>query len=180
MNDNNCPFLFIGRLSQEKGVDYLVETFQSNGLDLLIGGDGPLKQDVTEACKRFPRIQYLGSLTKEQVQQQMQCCTALIFPSIWYEGMPITLIEAFAAGLPIIAGNLGVMSSMIRDGYNGLLFEAGNSLDLAARVAEWQSKSPAEKEQFSQNARQTYLDNYTPEKNSIQLLSIYRSVIDKR
>ncbi|MDR2653383.1 MAG: glycosyltransferase family 4 protein [Prevotellaceae bacterium] len=172
-------FLFIGRLSEEKGIGCLLESFKATNLKLLMGGNGPLIDNVKTICTKYQNMQYLGNLNKEQVQQYMQKCTALIFPSIWYEGMPMTIIEAFSQSLPVIANNLGAMSSMIKDGYNGLLFEAGNSSDLQAKLLEWQNKPQEEKEVFSKNAYQTYLDNYTPEKNLSQLLDIYNSVIQK-
>jgi glycosyltransferase involved in cell wall biosynthesis len=170
-------FLFIGRLSEEKGIDCLSDAFKSTSLKLKIGGNGPLIGAVKDISEEYLNIQYLGSLEKEQVQRYMQKSTALIFSSIWYEGMPMTIIEAFSQGLPVIASNLGAMSFMVEDGYNGLLFEAGNSADLQAKLIEWQNKSQTEKELFSKNAYQTYLENYTPEKNLSQLTAIYNSVI---
>jgi glycosyltransferase involved in cell wall biosynthesis len=173
-------FLFIGRLSEEKGIDCLLNAFQSTGLKLKIGGNGPLINSVKDISMKYPNIQYLGNLEKEQVQQYMQECTALIISSIWYEGMPVTIIEAFSQGLPVITSNIGAMSSMIKDRYNGLLFEAGNPVDLRAKLTEWQNKSQEEKELFSKNAYQTYLDNYTPERNLVQLMAIYNSAIRRK
>jgi glycosyltransferase involved in cell wall biosynthesis len=172
-------FLFIGRLSEEKGIDCLLEAVKVTGLELKIGGNGPLIESIKDISEKYFNIQYLGSLEKAQVQQYMQRCTALIFPSVWYETFGLVVIEAFSQGLPVIASNIGSMSSMVKDGYNGLLFEAGNSADLQAKLIEWQNKSQAEKEIFSKNAYQTYLDNYTPEQNLLQLIAIYNSVITK-
>jgi glycosyltransferase involved in cell wall biosynthesis len=176
----NSSFLFIGRLSEEKGVTYLLNVFIKNGLHLRIGGDGPLAEETKKSCDKQANIQYLGNLSKHDVLQNMQECTALIFPSIWYEGMPITLIEAFSQGLPVIAGDLGAMASMIEDGYNGLLFKAGDSANLNTCIQKWQSYSEEQKEIFRQNARKTYEDLYTPEKNLIQLVNIYQSAIDAK
>jgi glycosyltransferase involved in cell wall biosynthesis len=173
-------FLFIGRLSEEKGIDCLLNALQSTGLKLKIGGNGPLINSVKDISMKYSNIQYLGNLEKEQVQQYMQECTALIISSIWYEGMPMTIIEAFSHGLPVIASNIGAMSSMIKDGYNGLLFEVGNPVDLQTKLIVWQNKSQEEKELFSQNAYQTYLENYTPEQNLAQLMAIYNSVIRRK
>ncbi|MDR2410412.1 MAG: glycosyltransferase family 4 protein, partial [Bacteroidales bacterium] len=169
-------FLFIGRLSEEKGIDCLLEAVKLTGLELKIGGNGPLIDSIKDISRKYSNIQYLGNLEKMQVQQFMQECTALIFSSIWYETFGLVVIEAFSQGLPVIASNIGAMSSMIKDGYNGLLFEAGNSADLQAKLIKWQNKSQEEKEQFSKNAYQTYLDNYTPEQNITQLMVIYDSV----
>jgi glycosyltransferase involved in cell wall biosynthesis len=169
-------FLFIGRLSEEKGIEFLLDIAAKTGFNLKIGGDGPLRDKTITYCEKHTNIQYLGNLNKQEVSQNMQECTALIFPSVWYEGMPLTIIEAFSQGLPVIASDLGAMSSMIKNGYNGLLFETGNTIELQSKLIEWQNKSQEEKDIFSKNACQTYLDNYTPEQNLSQLISVYNSV----
>ena len=109
-------FLFIGRLAEEKGIDVLLDAFKDKSADLYIGGDGPLQEKVIAACNENPRIHYLGLLDKKAVRDLMGRCSTLIFPSIWFEGMPMTLIEAFAVGTPVIASDLGAMASMIRGG----------------------------------------------------------------
>ena len=88
----------------------------------------------------------------------------------------MTILEAFASGLPVIASELGAMASMIRHGYNGLLFEAGNATDLLDKLHYWTTLTDAQKDGYRSNARATFLENYSPEKNREQLLAIYRSV----
>ena len=171
----NNSFLYIGRLSEEKGLLLLLDIFKKNEWSLRIGGTGPLVDDV-KACTKYSNILYLGNLDKEGVLRNMQECTALIFPSLWYEGMPVTIIESFSQGLPVIASNLGSMTSMIDNGYNGLLFDSGSPVDLQEKLMQWQTASSAEKETFSKNAYQTYMEKYTPENNLNQLLAIYHSV----
>jgi glycosyltransferase involved in cell wall biosynthesis len=170
-------FLFIGRLSEEKGVGVLLEAFRRTGYTLGIGGDGPLKDLVLKACSENEHIRYLGNLTKIEVENAMAAYEALIFPSTWYEGMPLTILEAFASGLPVIASNIGAMSAMIRDRYDGLLFEAGNPGDLADKSTDWRTLTAEEKETYGKNAYASYLERYTPEKNRETLLEIYHSVI---
>ncbi|SOD98298.1 glycosyltransferase, partial [Spirosoma fluviale] len=89
-------FLYIGRLSDEKGVNILLSTFQNSAYKLSIAGDGPLADLVERASSVSSNIHYLGTLDRYGVQQGMQTCTALLFPSIWYEGMPMTILEAFS------------------------------------------------------------------------------------
>ena len=175
--DRTDTFLFIGRLSEEKGILCLLNAFEKSHFKLKIGGEGPLTNTVKEACKKHPNILYLGILDKKQVQEQMKECTALIFPSIWNEPFGLVLIEAFLLKMPIIASNLGAIPFILKDGYNGLLFEAGNFVDLQNKLTEWGNKSIEEKILFSKNAYQSYLENYTPDKNLDQLLSIYDSVL---
>jgi glycosyltransferase involved in cell wall biosynthesis len=180
LNRREDFFLYIGRLSEEKGIKTILEAFKNKIYGLYIGGDGPLKEDVLNASKADPHIRYLGLLDKNSVQEMMRRCSALIFPSIWYEGMPLTLIEAFALGTPVIASNLGAMASMITDGYNGLHFEAGNARGLSEKIDFWESLSKDGRKLFSDHARTCYEQIYTSEKNREQIMAIYQSVIKNK
>ena len=171
-------FLFIGRLSHEKGIQLLLDAFRHIDDELYVAGDGPLKEELELACKQNGNIKYAGSLDSDGVREAMKHCVALIFPSIWYEGMPMTLLEAFASGTPVIAGNLGAMSSMVQHGYNGLHFQPGQTEDLIVQVKYWQSLSHEEKYAYSVNARTTYESFYTPGSNLEKCLTIYQSVIN--
>ena len=173
-------FLYIGRISEEKGIDTLLEAFRMGEHELYIGGDGPLKERVLKASAENPRIRYLGLLEKKLVLDMMRRCSALLFPSIWYEGMPLTLIEASAVGTPVIASNLGAMSSMITDQRNGLHFSAGNATELAATLDFWAGLTKNEKKLYSERARIAYEDLYTPEINKNQILAIYQSVMKNK
>jgi glycosyltransferase involved in cell wall biosynthesis len=177
--DRTNVFLFVGRLSEEKGIDCLIISFTSTSFLLRIAGAGPLKGKVEDVASQNRNIRFLGSLNEKEIHAEMLQCTALIFPSICYEGMPMTILEAFASGTPIIASKLGAMESMITDGYNGLHFEAGNINDLKSKLKIWQDLPESQKEEFRKNARRTYEQYYTPEKNKEQLMSIYSSVINQ-
>ncbi|RXK87342.1 glycosyltransferase [Filimonas effusa] len=156
-------FLFIGRLSQEKGIDLLLDAFERTNARLLIAGDGPLKDLVVSYCSSRQNIEYLGPLGKEEVLGAMRRCSALIFPSIWFEGMPMTILEAFSTGTPVIASKLGAMESMIQHGQNGLLFEYGSATALWEVLNYWNTLDINERRLFSQRAYDSYLLNYTPE-----------------
>lgn len=173
-------FLFIGRLSEEKGIETLLEAFRQTGLPLRIAGSGPLEDTVLKAVSEVPTIQYLGMLDKYAIQRELSVCTALVFPSIWYEGMPMTILEAFASDTPVIASNLGAMASMIQSGQNGVHFEAGNAAALVKVLHQWHNLPENDKATYRQNARSTYEAQYTPEINREQLLSIYQQVIDEK
>jgi glycosyltransferase involved in cell wall biosynthesis len=170
-------FLFIGRLSEEKGIRLLLEGFSKTGHSLRIVGDGPLEDIVRRAVEQNPHIEYLGRLDRKEVQGQMLECTALVFPSIWYEGLPLTIVEAFATRTPVIAGNLGAMASMIRHGQNGLHFEAGTASALAGQTEAWRRMTSEEKEAFRKKALETYQNCYTAEKNRRLMHSIYEQML---
>ncbi len=170
-------FLYVGRLSEEKGLLLLLRVFSRNNKPLKIAGEGPLIKEVMQYCLEYTNISYLGKLSKDIILKQMSRCTALIFPSIWYEGMPLTIIEAFASGAPIIASRMGVMKEMVTHLYNGLLFESGSEEDLAKVVDQWTTLTSHQKDFYSRHAKITFQEKYTPEKNIIELLAIYNSVI---
>ncbi|MEP7142930.1 MAG: glycosyltransferase [Ferruginibacter sp.] len=170
-------FLYIGRLSQEKGIGILLDAFIQNGLPLTIIGDGPYNSEVKKAIRQNPLIEWKGYQTSEVINQELKKCAALIFPSICYEGMPVSIIEAFAASTPVIASRLGVMEKMVRHNHNGLLFEAGNADDLNMQLLKWDNCTKEEKNNLSKNAMKEYEDKYTPEKNIRILLSVYDTLI---
>jgi glycosyltransferase involved in cell wall biosynthesis len=175
------PFLFVGRLTEEKGVRALLAAWRLVGseLALRIVGDGPLSGEVRAAAESIPSIAFVGRRSPEDVRSEMRTARALLFPSLWYEGMPLTLVEAFAAGLPVIASGLGAMSEMIADGRTGLLVEPGHPAALAAAI-ETVAGQPDATAAMGAAARRTYIDSYGPEANYAQLATIYRQAMKRR
>jgi glycosyltransferase involved in cell wall biosynthesis len=100
----------------------------------------------------------------------------LVFPAEWYEGFPLTIAEAFATGLPVVASRLGAMAELVEDGRTGLLFNPGDPVDLAAKVA-WAADHPNELAEMGRRARQEFNAKYTAERNYQYLCHIYQQVI---
>ena len=172
--------LFVGRLSREKGVETLLKAYKIVGksMSLKIVGDGPLAPVVQKTVSDKYGISWLGQRPIQEVYELMAKAEILIFPSEWYEGMPRTIIEAFAHGTPVISSELGAMAEMIDHGRNGLHFKPGSVRDLADRVI-WANEHPDEVARMGRNARAEYEDKYTPEKNYNMLMNIYEQTIDK-
>lgn len=170
--------LFVGRLAPEKGLDTLLAAWQQVGakLNLKIVGDGLLAAQVAEAANRLTGVEWLGKLSNQQVLNLMKEACLLIFPSIWYEGLPIVIAEAYAVGLPVIGSNLGSISSVIDHGRTGLHFQPGNSTDLVTQV-EWILAHPAKLCQMRQNARQEFETKYSAQQNYEALINIYKLAI---
>ncbi len=171
--------LFVGRLSAEKGIDTLLEAWArlQTKRPLKIVGEGPLASKVQEAAFRNPCIEWLGWRGAEEVSRLMARAALLVFPSVWYEGFPLVLAEAFAAGLPVIASRLGAMAEVVTDGKAGLLFTPGRPEELASMV-EWAFTNPVEVERMRSYARSEYENKYTAESNYAMLSEIYRSACD--
>lgn len=169
-------FLFVGRLVEEKGLRTLLQAAFLSPFRLIIIGDGPLQQEVIDHAKMNPNVVYLGPQNKATVISHMKACAALIFPSLWYEGLPLTMIEAFSAGTPVIASNHGAMAELIHHNVNGLLFDPGRERDLV-RCIEDVMHERVDVDAISEKARATYLKYYTPERNYNLLLTIYNRAI---
>lgn len=178
--DRKPYFLYVGRLSEEKGIEVVLSTFQGSNYKVKIAGDGPSVERVKKVSAECNNIEYLGILNKENVRQAMQECTALLFPSIWYEGMPMVILEAFSLGTPVIASNFGVMTSMIQHGINGMHFDVGNPQALRTALDHWDSLTHEERQAYSMSARATYEQHYTPEANYKLFMEIYQSVLDQK
>ncbi|MBD1431749.1 glycosyltransferase [Sphingobacterium sp. DN00404] len=173
-------FLFIGRLCEEKGVDVLLEAFKDSDACVFIAGGGPMEEKVVEYANRYKNnFVFLGKLNADEIRTEMQNATALIFPSVWYEGMPLTILEAFASSLPVIASKIGAMESMISHNYNGLHFDVASPNDLAKTVNRWKLMTEEEKLNFRKNAMETYELNYTKERNLQMMKELYQSILDE-
>lgn len=172
-NDRRDGFLFVGRLSPEKGVGVLAGAFDARRHgSLTVVGEGS-----ESAClQNMDQLKMTGALPSEQVKKYMQSSLALVLPSICYENMPMTLVEAFCCGLPVIASRIGALATLVEEGKTGLLFNAGDETDLAEKMA-WAAEHPVEMAQMGLNARAVYLMSYTPEANYQLLIDIYNKAI---
>jgi glycosyltransferase involved in cell wall biosynthesis len=172
--------LFVGRLSEEKGVEVLLDAYLRHHLTLplKIIGDGPLKPYLQEKAAGLPHVTFLGKQNAQFIAQTMQQARFLVFPSIWYEGFPLTIAEAYACKLPTIASNLGTMSEIVIDGVTGLHFESGNPTDLASKI-QWAIANPQSLTTMGDAAYDMYQTYYTPQVNYHQLIAIYTAAIER-
>lgn len=178
--DREQHFLFIGRLSEEKGIAVLLNAFKDLPFLLKIAGEGPLKDLVLNSTKQSSNIIYLGSLTNEKVTEELQKTQALIFPSVWYEGMPMTILEAFSTATPVIASNLGAMTSLISNGSNGFHFAPGKGNHLKEIITKFDALSIIEKKRIGSAAFQNYQNTYSPELQMGYFDAIYNNVLKKK
>ncbi|HYJ37499.1 MAG TPA: glycosyltransferase [Chitinophagaceae bacterium] len=174
-------FLFVGRLSPEKGIENLLQAFAALPRQrLVIIGEGPEGPSAKARYLGATNITFMGKMEKEIVLSHMKRCRALVFPSTWYEGLPFVIIEAFATGTPVIASRLGAMAELINDGYNGYHFEAGNSIDLQKKIELLLQTETEKRKRLYENARTTYLDKFHPRILYQTILSIYENVINEK
>jgi glycosyltransferase involved in cell wall biosynthesis len=167
-------FLYVGRLAAEKGVRTLAQALQRAGAgwSVTVAGTGP----EAAALQAAPGVRMLGNLAPAAVYDEMRRADALVLPSIWYEGFPRALVEAYACGLPVIASRLGALATLVRDGIDGLLFEPGDADGLAQRL-RWANDHPEALQALGLAARRRYEAEWTANANWQQLRAIYRLAI---
>jgi len=135
---NRVKFLMLTRLTTEKGVqvvlDALAQLPVSASLELAIAGAGPLEQKVREAAALDSRVKFVGFVDGEAKSQLLSQSDYLLLPSLWYENAPVTIIEAAAYGLGMIASDIGAIPEFVERDQTGLLFPPGDAAALAATM----------------------------------------------
>ncbi|GIM33801.1 glycosyltransferase family 4 protein [Paraclostridium bifermentans] len=169
-------FVYIGRLDEIKGIKFLIESWKniSDEINLYIIGDGPEKENIERFLKEnnVSNIKLLGFMERSKAFKIIEKSRAIIVPSMWYEGFPMTITESFSLGVPVIGSKLGNIESIIDDRYNGLLFNANNSKDLIHLVEKLFYNEDLNKE-LGNHAYKTFYDYYTDEENYKILQKIY-------
>jgi len=173
--------MYLGRLSPEKRVGTLLEAWEQldTPIPLKISGDGPLRPSVEAAAARTPSIEYFGFAPREDVDRLLGDARLLVFTSGTYEAQPLTILESFARGTPVIAGRLGAMAGMIEDGVTGWLFEPGDAKDLAHHVTE-AFDNPERLTSMRSSVREEFSTKYSIEHNLDRLIEIYGEAITHR
>jgi glycosyltransferase involved in cell wall biosynthesis len=172
--------LFVGRLSAEKGLRTLLAAWARlrESIPLQIVGDGLLRPELEEYARQqgLASVCFRGRLKGEETMAMMKGARCLVFPSECYEGLPMTVIEAFACGTPVIASNMGAMQDLIVDGRTGLHFTPGDAEDLANK-AERAWTHAADMAVMGKQARQEYESKYTAASNYEILMGAYQQAI---
>lgn len=171
--------VFIGRFWPEKGARTLLNAWtrlpSPARLELL--GDGPERTELEALAAGRPDICFRGRVPRAETTEAMKGAAFLVFPSEWYEGLPMTIIEAFACGVPVITTRLGTMAEVVADGVTGLHYTPGDAGDLAAKV-RWAHENPEAMAAMGRAARREFEARYTAAQNLSQMLAIYERAID--
>lgn len=172
-------FVFVGRLSPEKGLDTLMDAWKSLRIraELKIVGDGPLGPAVAEFARRTPGVEWLGYRSRQEIDSLLGSARAVIVASRWYETFCRIIIEAYAKGTPVIAAGLGAMAELVEDGRTGRLFRAGDAAHLAEQVERFARSDCAG---MRREARREFEAHYTAEAGYRNMMSVYGHAIESR
>ncbi len=125
-------FLYFGRLAPEKGVGTLIRAAAKSGVLLKIVGTGPVEAELkTLAAQVGGAIEFLGYRTGSELHDLVRDSRAVVLPSEWYENAPMSVLESYALGKPVIGARIGGIPEMIVDGETGWTFESQNVENLA-------------------------------------------------
>ena len=147
-------FLFVGRLTKEKGLQTILPAFAgAAGADLLIAGAGDHEPELRAAAQDHPRVHFLGPQAYDRLRPLYRHAIALIVPSICYEVFGLVLIEAFAEGTPVIARDRGGMSEVVEQSRGGFTFRTDEELTRAIHRLE---TDPGERSRLGRNGYEAY------------------------
>lgn len=165
--------VFYGRIGEEKGVRVLMEAWDSLAdIPLVVMGGGPLEDEFAEWAAGRPNVHFLGYTPREKCLAVVRGAEFVVFPSVWYEGCSMVEIETESLGKPLIATDLGFSSEAIMEGFNGLKFPLGDTVELVKCVRRlWDDSATCSS--MGLNARHDYLEKYTPEPNYQRFMEIY-------
>lgn len=167
--------LFVGRLSAEKGLEILAAAAGLSRARISVIGDGPL----AGALQGAPGLALLGSMGRGEVHRAMAAAAAVVVPSLWYEGLPMVIAEAFAAGTPVVASKIGALAHLVEDGVTGLHAAPGDAADLA-RALDRMVDDPEAARRMGRAAREAYERDWAEDVTTAALIDIYGEAMAAR
>lgn len=169
-------FLYFGRLAPEKGVITLMQAALQVGARLRIVGTGPSEQELKSLVPAGANIEFMDYCSGETLWEHIRGARAVILPSEWYENAPISILEAYANGKPVIGARIGGIPEMLKDGETGYLFKSGNTEELAERMAKMQAMPDTEIAAMGKAARDYVGSTFTPQRYLGDMLDLYKSL----
>lgn len=166
-------FVFLGRLSEEKGLTTLLEAWRGIPAPLLVVGDGPEGDRLREIAP--DRVEFRRTVPPSDVPALLRGARALLLPSICYEAQPRVILEAYAAGVPVLASSLGGLPDLVHDGATGFLLLPGDADAWRRGVARLLDDSTSE--ELGDGALRMWRDRFSPERGIANLQDAYAAAL---
>jgi glycosyltransferase involved in cell wall biosynthesis len=174
-------FLFYGRMSQEKGLHTLVKTWMKlpTTYNLKIVGVGPIINEISDIVNsnHLNNVEIVGYKSGEELNEIIKNCSYVLVPSEWYENNPMTVIECYSYGKPVIVSEIGGLPEIVVNGKTGYTFIMGNEEDLYGKLVEANSLSKEDYKVKSDEARAFALRNFSEQIHYENLINIYKEAI---
>lgn len=175
-------FLFFGRLSYEKGVRTLLEAFKDlPDCQLKVVGTGPKEEGLKEFVHTFSmkNVELLGYKRGKELQDLVAGAYFVIVPSEWYENNPMTIIEAYSVGTPVIGAKIGGIPEIVVEGETGYQFVSGDSRDLKDKALVADGLSADEYSRLSAGTLKFAHENLSLESYYPKLIAFYHQFLQK-
>ena len=170
-------FIYVGRLAAEKGVHTLVRAAGDAQVPLTVVGEGPEEAALRAlADAESIDVRFTGYLSGDALHDAIRAARAMVLPSEWYENAPISVLEAFALGVPVIGANIGGIPEMIEDGHTGAVFESGNTTALADTLSRFAALTNEEVRSLGCAARESLNGRFDQASHLTELLELYDTV----
>jgi len=166
-------FLYVGRLAPEKDLGTLLKAWRSIRAPLILAGDGPDRKALEELAPEG--VEFRGTVSPEEVTTLLKGARALLFPTRCNEGGPRSVIEAYAAAVPVIATSLGALPEMVEDGISGLLVPPGGTDSWVKAVATLVDTTTAAR--LGEGAFDRWARLHSPERGLVELEGAYRAAL---
>lgn len=168
--------VFVGRFSEEKGLETLLTGFAlTPNVPLILVGDGPPLESLKQIAAKnsITNVEFRGRVPREETATLIKGARFLIQPSECYENFPMAVAEAFACGTPVLCSRIGALQEIVADGRTGLHFTPADPQDLAAKV-QWAWEHRDDMAIMGKEARAEFEAKYTAEKNYLMLMELYQ------
>ena len=171
---NGKSISYIGRLSSEKGIDLLINAMCNIDLTLKIIGEGPLKSELQAKVKRAGanNIVFMGFMSGADLKEEIRKSLFTVIPSICYENYPLSVIESFALGKPVVGARIGGIPELVKDNVTGYTFNPFDSSDLREKIMKL-AADPESIVQMGKNARNIIEKELNPNKHYELLIRAY-------
>jgi glycosyltransferase involved in cell wall biosynthesis len=170
-------FVFVGRISREKGIATLIHAIAAAGCALKIVGTGPESAAMRELATTLGAdVEFLGYLGGSALHDAVRHARALVLPSECYENAPMSVLEAYALGKPVIGARIGGIPELIRENETGLGFASGDVQSLVAALRDMEARSFGEIEAMGRRGRLWVETDFAAPKYRDRLLALYREL----
>jgi len=165
--------LFLGRLSGEKGLLTLGRAQAGTQIPVVVAGTGPVESQLRE---EFPGLKLAGYQTGDALKALIADAAAIVVPSEWHENCPMSVLEAMAAGKPVIGSRMGGIPELVADGQTGLLFTAGDIEGLRQCMSSLLADEPL-RHRMGLAARARVESDFSLDKHFAGLQAVYDEVL---
>lgn len=173
--------VFAGIVARFKGVHVLLDAWKRLapvGYQLMVVGDGPDRLELQRRYASQRNIVWCGTQPRDKVIELMAGSRWVVLPSLVYENFPMTVLEALSVGTPVVVPSHGAFTRIVTDRQEGLLFCPGNAESLAVAFAVGFASPESSWAQWSANARNKFVREFTARSNYPQLLAIYQGALE--